>query len=380
MSTTLDWTTFGADGTIDWAAVEPVFPHAPAMKVCIQDAVFHAEGDVWTHTRMVADALFADPGFAALPSQRRTVLALAALWHDVAKPETRQVEEDGGRERITHHGHSRRGAVASWNGLWRAGVPREIRLPVFSLIMAHQRVFHTFRRDDIRAELARFSIAGSWHELILLAKADNRGRIAPNTRETEDELELVRLAAEDHGCLHGAWPFASDQARVRFARGGADSLFYDPPAPRGARMVLLCGLPGAGKDTYAARALGDLPQVSLDRLRDALDIAPEDEQGSVAQAALEETRQHLRAKRPFVFNATNITRDRRSRLIDLALAYDAEVEIHAFDPPEPVLRKRNRERKAAVPDKAIDRMISKWEPPTLAEAHRVVWVDAAKRG
>ncbi len=376
----MDWSTFGADMRIDWAAVEAAFPYVPAMRVCIQDAVFHAEGDVWTHTRMVAEALLADPGFLALPPRRRTVLALAALWHDVAKPDTRQVEIADGRERVTHHGHSRRGAVASWNGLWRAGVPRDIRLAVFALIMAHQRVFHAFRRDDLRAELARFSVTGSWHELVMLAKADNRGRIASNTRETEDELELVRLAAEDHGCLHAPWAFASDQARVRFARTGADSLFYDPPAPKGARMVLLCGLPGAGKDTYAARVLRDLPQVSLDRLRDTLDVAPEDELGGVALAALEETRQHLRAKRPFVFNATNLTRDRRSRLIDLALAYDAEVEIHAFDPPEPVLRRRNRERKAAVPDKVIDRMIDKWEPPTLLEAHRMLWVDALKRG
>lgn len=374
----MDWTTLGADGAIDWAAVEAAFPYVPAMQVCIQDAVFHAEGDVWTHTRMVAEALLADPDFRALPPRRRTVLALAALWHDVAKPETRQVEPEDGRERITHHGHSRRGAVAAWNGLWRAGVPRDVRLSVFSLVMAHQRVFHVFRRDDLRAELARFSITGSWHELVMLAKADNRGRIAPNRQETEDQLELVRLAAEEHSCLHQSWAFASDQARLRFARGAADALFYDPPAPRGARMILLCGLPGAGKDTYAAKALGDRPQVSLDRLRDALDIAPDDEQGSVAQAALEETRQHLRARRPFVYNATNITRDRRGRLIDLALAYDAEVEIHAFDPPEPVLRQRNRERKAAVPDKVIDRMIARWEPPTLQEAHRVVWVDGGQ--
>ena len=205
----MDWISFGASGRVDWDEVAASFPPAAAMRACIQDPVFHGEGDVWTHTRMVGEALFADPDFAALPRDRKVALALAVLFHDVEKPATRAVEPFEGRERVTHHGHSRRGAVTSWHMLWTLGVPREVRERVFSLVMAHQRVFHIFGRPDPRAEIARFSIVGSWRELVMLAKADNRGRIAPNTAQTEQQLELTRMLAEEHGCLDAMWPFSS---------------------------------------------------------------------------------------------------------------------------------------------------------------------------
>jgi hypothetical protein len=39
-----------------------------------------------------------------------------------------------------------------------------------------------------------------------------------------------------------------------------------------------------------------------------------------------------------------------------------------------VLSKNNNGRKMAVPDAVIDRMISKWEPPTPLETHGFVWI------
>ncbi|MBL7818393.1 MAG: hypothetical protein JNL70_25505 [Saprospiraceae bacterium] len=36
----------------DWQAIE-AFDWVEPMKKCPQDSIYHAEGDVWTHTRMV---------------------------------------------------------------------------------------------------------------------------------------------------------------------------------------------------------------------------------------------------------------------------------------------------------------------------------------
>jgi predicted kinase len=294
----------------------------------------------------------------------------------VAKPQTREVEVIDGRTRVTHHGHSRIGAIKSWEMLWREGVSRDIREQVFSLIMWHQRVFHVFGKEDLRAELARFSIVGNWADLVMLAKADTRGRIAPNIKETEEQLELVAMAAEEAGVLNAPWPFPSDHARMRFAKGAEDSLFYHPMDPSGSSVVLLCGLPGVGKDTYAQEHFADRPHVSLDGIRLEMDVSMDDEQGSVIQESLARIRAHLRTKEPFVINATNLTRDRRGKLIELCLAYDAHVDIHALEAPEKILRKRNRDRdgEASVPDGVIDRMIERFEPPGLMEAHSVTWV------
>ena len=69
-----------------------------------------------------------------------------------------------------------------------------------------------------------------------------------------------------------------------------------------------------------------------------------------------------------------MTRLQRSKIIALAIAYDAHVTVHAFDLPEAKIRKQNREREASVPEKVLDAMIEKLEPPTLLEAHDVVWI------
>ena len=42
------------DEILAWAEDQP---WARAMAACGQDAGWHAEGDVWTHTRMVCDQL-----------------------------------------------------------------------------------------------------------------------------------------------------------------------------------------------------------------------------------------------------------------------------------------------------------------------------------
>jgi predicted kinase len=372
----IDWTTFGADGKVDWAAVEAELPYAAAMAACIQDPVYHAEGDVLTHTKLVMDRLVEDDEFRALTPKRRNVLALAALWHDVAKPETRVeiFDEEIGRTKVSHPHHAARGAMHAWRDLWRAGVPLDVRRDVFALVLGHQQVFRVLQGADPRMTLARLSTLGSVYELTMLAKADNRGRICPDKRVADDEMDLVRIAADENNCLYGPWPFASAQARFRFARGVKDSLFFEPQPPKGSHVILLSGLPGMGKDTYIRSSLKDYAHVSLDLTREEMDVAATENQGRVAQATIEACRVHLRAKAPFVFNATNLTRLQRSKWVTLAVAYDANVSIHAMDVSERRLRKNNRDRKDSVPDAVIDRMIAKWEPPTTLEAHSVVWI------
>lgn len=371
------WSEFGSDGGVDWAAVEAALPDVAAMRKCIQDPVFHAEGDVWTHTVSVVTALHANPGFGSLPEDRRVALSLAALLHDVAKPQTRAVEVSEGRARVTHHGHSRLGAIRAWELLWRNGVSQDIRERVFWLIMYHQRVFHVFTKDDLRSELVRFSIVGNWHDLVMLAQSDNLGRIAPNLDETRETLQLVAMAAEEIGVLETTWPFPSEHARLRFAKGAEDSLFYHPLDPQGSHVVVLCGLPAAGKDTYAKANFGDRPHISLDAIREQMGLSMADDQGRVIQESLSQIRGNLRTRTPFVINATNLTRDRRGKLIDLCLAYDAKIDIHALETADSVLRKRNSDRTAVVPNAIIDRMISRFEPPSLLEAHGVTWVSSA---
>ena len=137
---------------------------------------------------------------------------------------------------------------------------------------------------------------------------------------------------------------------------------------------MMSGLPGAGKDFWVAENLAGLPVVSLDDLRRAMKVSPTDNQGPVVSKARELAREHLRARRPFVWNATNVSRQVRSLSVDLFAAYNARVRIVYVEAPEDRLYAQNRERDDAVPAEVIRKLTARWEVPDLTEAHRVEWV------
>src|SRR3954468_11712259 len=83
------------DWRIDWGALLAACPWLRTLDGVPQDAVYHAEGDVLTHTRMVAEALVGLAAWRALPDTQRAVLFAAALLHDIGKPSCTQIEPDG---------------------------------------------------------------------------------------------------------------------------------------------------------------------------------------------------------------------------------------------------------------------------------------------
>jgi poly(A) polymerase len=75
-----------------------ILPELEAMKGCEQPPQFHPEGDVFKHTRIMLEML---PAEASLP------LVFSVLFHDIGKPPTAMVDEEG---RIRFNGHDRIGA------------------------------------------------------------------------------------------------------------------------------------------------------------------------------------------------------------------------------------------------------------------------------
>jgi predicted kinase len=136
--------------------------------------------------------------------------------------------------------------------------------------------------------------------------------------------------------------------------------------------VVLCGLPGVGKDTWARAYGAGLPVIALDDIRKRLRVAPEGDQGAVIGAAKEQAREYLRAKQPFIWNATNLTRHLRDPLVGLLLDYRARVRLVYLDAPLERVLERNEQRAATVPRAVLLRLAGKVEPPDRTEAHDVV--------
>ena len=79
----------------------------------------------------------------------------------------------------------------------------------------------------------------------------------------------------------------------------------------------------------------------------------------------------LRKSEPFVWNATNVSRVLREKVINLCTAYKARVRVVYFEPPIPVIRERNAGRAKKVPARVWERLFDKLDVPTEAEAHFV---------
>ncbi len=346
------------------------------MRGVPQEASYHAEGDVLTHTRMVAEALVALDGWRALPQEARAVLFAAALLHDVAKPICTEVDVDG---RITSKKHARTGELLARELLWRgvglaAPVPFARREQIARQVRFHGLPLWFLDKVDPARAVITASQSARMDWLALLAEADVRGRVCSDQQEMLESVELFRAFCQEQECYPGPRMFPTPHSRFRYFQGGSGDPAYVAYDDTRFEVVLMAGLPGAGKDTWICDHLPDWPVISLDRLRNELRIAPEAEQGAVVQAAKEAARELMRKQQSFVWNATNVSRMLRAQLIAFFASYHARVRIVYVEAPLAEISSRNESRPNGVPEGAILRLIRRLEVPDLTEAHAVEWV------
>ena len=342
------------------------------MAACQQDAQWHAEGDVWTHTKMVCAELERLTDWPSLDRAAQLKLLFTALFHDAGKPDTTALDPDTGRTRSPKH------ALVGTEIVRR--VLRELecdlvmREEIAALVRFHGRPPFLLEKEKPEHEVISLSWLVNNRLLYLFALADTRGRMAKEMSRPEENLHLWKLVAEERGCFDRPYAFANEHARFLFYRDQLSSLQYVPHEDFRCTVMLMSGLPGAGKDTWLAQHRPTLPVVALDAIRDALDIEATDNQGGVIQAAREKCREHLRAGRNFAFNATNITRQMRQRWIDLFADYSARIEIVYVEPLVTAILSQNKRRANPVPEKVILRLVEKLEPPTVTECHALTFV------
>ena len=180
-----------------------VLPELDKMKGCEQPPQFHPEGDVFKHTRIMLELLAKE---ASLP------LVLSVLFHDIGKPPTSIVDDEG---RIRFNGHDRVGADMTEAIMERLRFSRAEIDATVEAVRQHM-VFKDVPRMRV-AKLKRFMARPTF----------------------EDELELHRVDCQSsHGMLDN-YEFLQKK-REEFAH----EPIIPPPLVRGDDLIALGLKPG----------------------------------------------------------------------------------------------------------------------------------------
>lgn len=361
----------------DWDLLLEHFDWLQELYDCPQDPVYHAEGNVGIHTRMVVEALFALEGWQQADDLVKTILFSACLLHDIAKPECTVIEPVAGSDqvKITSPRHAKKGEKRARQVLADLPWSNWVKEQICQLVRFHGLPIWFLTKPNPEKAVIQASLSVNTEWLAWVAEADLKGRISDTQAEWLERIEFFREFCLEQECLGGARHFASPHTRFLYFQKPEiypDAPIYDDTCNE---VFMLCGLPGTGKDTWADTHAADLPVVSLDALRRAMGVSFKDNQGKVIQAAQEQAKAYLRKQQSFVWNATNITRQNRKKLIDLFSQYRAKTTIVYLPKPLSVILKQNREREVVIKESVIYNFLNRLEPPTIAETHRLWVVD-----
>jgi predicted kinase len=140
-------------------------------------------------------------------------------------------------------------------------------------------------------------------------------------------------------------------------------------------IILLVGLPGSGKSTWAARQ--GAAALSSDATRELLadDATDQSIHPRVFATLRYLLRQRLAIGRPVTYvDATHLTVAERKPYARIAEWYGCDLEAVFFDVPVSVCMERNRNRGRVVPEAVIQAMAQKLRPPTPEEGFKRILV------
>jgi predicted kinase len=361
------------------------YPLLAQFKDTQQDDQWHAEGDVHIHTDMVINEAYAliNNEASHLTCRQKTILILAALFHDYAKPITTQLREIKGIDRVVAPKHEGVGASLLFNLPAPLGISPKDWLSVIQLTAYHHIPKLLILKNKEYRHYVRLSRQVESLELLyLLECADMRGRSCKDKQEQIDIMDMFKIEAEDYdlwtsdpyGSLlpiikenfpeHDDWLHTRvcDHAKIHLEEGkifmpeeeiSIAYQYLEQP-----HLILTCGIAGAGKSSWIDKNVPDYFIIELDAIRDRVSKgrANQNNNDEVVRIAHETLRQALREKKNIIWDATNYRSDFRKRIIDLGVAYGAFTEITCFQKPLPQLIIDNNNREHAVPKEDFEQI------------------------
>ena len=342
-----------------------------ALKNVPQNPEYHGEGDVYCHTELVCEKLLALSEWKELTQEEQELLFLAGAFHDIGKIYcTRQEDGVWSSPKHTIIGEKVFRQIA-YKNVEQFGLTFQQREIIAKLIRYHGLPVWFLTKDRTEFDLLKVAESIPLRLLYLLSKADVTGRIAKNPDSLVEQVELFADYAQELDIWQKPFAFANPYTKYQYFH--RESLWHKANLCDDTEfdVLLMSGLPLAGKDSWIEQNNTKLPVISLDEIREQLRLPPPKNSGKIAQIATEQARNFLRKKESFVWNATNLTEETRQRLINLFAGYGARVHILYLEIPYQKLIARNQKRARYIPEPVLEDMIKKLELPASWEAYTV---------
>ena len=183
--------SIGLEAARELSVLEKLHPELSALEGTPQDLIWHPEGDVWIHTKMVVDEAATLVREKNLPDEQALVVLLAALCHDLGKPATTAVNDQG---RVTSREHSEKGVEPTESFLKSVDMPNYVVEKVVPLVREH--LFPSLNKDANNSAVKRLAhrlYPATIQELVMVGYSDHKGREIPWDGYPEGE-ELLRKA------------------------------------------------------------------------------------------------------------------------------------------------------------------------------------------
>ena len=149
------------------------FPELKALISCVQDPIYHPEGDVWIHTMMCLDELSRILKEENIVDEyRKLYLFYAILCHDFGKPFC--TKEINGK--ITSHKHESLGIEPTISFLSKLTNEKKFIEIVSSLVKNHLIPFQLYLAESSLKAIKKLSLKVNIEDLCLVCLADCLGR------------------------------------------------------------------------------------------------------------------------------------------------------------------------------------------------------------